>query len=437
MIFSLKRNDKKRKRQKVKNKICENPRNLPAGRQVCEKLFGAQNMNKLNILFLSSWYPNRLLPTLGNFVQKHAEAVAVHANVVALFVCSDSDCKQKYEVVESTLNGVYTINVYYKKVTHLIPLISQIQKANRYFKAHLIGFEIAKQKLKQIDLVHHNILYPAGIFAWYLKKFKGIPYIITENWTGYLPSKNTHRGWLEKMLSKKIAYNASYITPVSKDLQDAMKSHGFDTKYEIIYNVTDTKLFHPSNSNKPTEKIKIVHISTLDDPHKNISGMLRVAEKLSKQRNDFEIWFIGDGDTAPHIKTAKELNIHNTFAFFDGTKTTSEVAEIMRNSHCFLLFSNYENLPCVMVEALASGIPIVSSTAGGIPEHITENLGLLVKPLDEPALLNALNKAIDNIKAGKYNSAELSNYAINNFSYEKVGEKFVALYEKILNEKKY
>ena len=391
--------------------------------------------NKLNVLFLSSWYPNRLLPTLGNFVQKHAEAVAVRANVVALFVCSDSNNTQKYEVVESTLNNVFTINVYYKKVNHSFPLISQIQKANRYFNAHLIGFKIAKQKLKQIDIVHHNILYPAGIFALYLKKFKSIPYIITENWTGYLPSKNTYRGWLETMLSKKIARNASYITPVSKDLQDAMKSHGFNTNYEIIYNVTDTKLFHPLIENKTPEKVKIVHISTLDDPHKNISGMLRVCEKLSKQRTDFEIWFIGDGDTKPHIKTAKDLNIHNTFAFFDGTKTTSEVAEIMRKSHCFLLFSNYENLPCVMVEALASGIPIVSSTAGGIPEHITENLGLLVKPLDETALLNALNTAIENIKAGKYNSAELSNYAIDNFSYEKVGEKFVALYERILANK--
>ena len=391
--------------------------------------------NKLNILFLSSWYPNRLLPTLGNFVQKHAESVAVHANVAALFVCSDSNNKQKYEVVESTLNGVLTINVYYKKVNHSIPLFSQLQKANRYIKAHLIGLKIANQKFNRIDLVHHNILYPAGIISWYLKKFKGIPYIITENWTGYLPSKKTHRGWLETMLSKKIACNASYITPVSKDLQDAMKSHGFDTNYEIIYNVTDTKLFTPSKENKIPENVKIVHISTLDDPHKNISGMLRVCEKLSRQRSDFEIWFIGDGDTTPHIKTANDLDIHKTFAFFDGTKTTSEVAEIMRNSHCFLLFSNYENLPCVMVEALASGIPIVSSTAGGIPEHITDNLGLLVKPLDEPALLNALNKAINNIKAGKYSSAELNNYAINNFSYEKEGEKFVALYERILADK--
>lgn len=404
---------------------------------------------KLNILFLSSWYPNRVLPTLGNFVQKHAEAVALRCNVIALHVCSDANNEQKYEVVESTINNVLTINVYYKKVEHSIPLISQIQKAGRFFKAHMIGLKIANQKFDTlpagqagIDLVHHNILYPAGIIAWYLKKFKDIPYIITENWTGYLPSKNTKHSSIQKFISKKIARNASCITPVSKNLRDAMIGHGFDTKYEIIYNVTDTKLFYPSPSEAlakegvkgkiKKDKIKIVHISTLDDAHKNISGMLRVTEKLSKLRNDFEIWFIGDGDASPHIKTATDLNILNTFAFFDGTKTTSEVAEIMRNADCFLLFSNYENLPCVMVEALASGIPIVSSTAGGIPEHITENLGILVKPLDEVGLLNALNHAIDKIKAGKYNPEELSNYAINNFSYEKVGEKFVDLYERIL-----
>ncbi len=392
---------------------------------------------KLNILFLSSWYPNRVLPTLGNFVQKHAEAVALQSNVVALFVCSDTDNKKKYEVIESTLNNVFTINVYYKKVTHSIPIFSQIQKANRYIKAHLIGLKIANKKLSSIDLVHHNILYPAGIIAWYLKKFKRIPYIITENWTGYLPSKNSPRGWIERVLSKKIAHNANCITPVSKDLRDAMISHGFDTKYEIIYNVTDTKLFYPSHTEvkQKLDKIKIVHISTLDDAHKNISGMLSVAQKLSTTRKDFEIWFIGDGDTTPHIKTANDLNILNSFAFFDGIKTTTEVAEIMRNAHCFLLFSNYENLPCVMIEALASGIPIVSSTAGGIPEHITESLGILVKPLDESALLEALNKVIDNIKAGKYNSTELSNYATNNFSYEKVGEKFIDLYERILKQK--
>ncbi len=389
---------------------------------------------KLNILFLSSWYPNRVLPTLGNFVQKHAEAVALQSNVAALYVCSDANCKQKYEVVHSVIKNIFTVNVYYKKVEHSIPLLSQIQKLNRYIRAHLMGLKEIDKNFGAIDLVHHNILYPAGAIALYLKRKKNIPYIITENWTGYLPSKKMKFGFLQTRLSKKIARHASYITPVSRDLKEAMINLGFNSNYEIVYNVVDTKLFYPQLNKSSNRKIKLLHISTLDDAHKNISGMLRIVEELSKQRTDFEMWFVGDGDTSPHIKTAIELGILNLFAFFDGAKSTSEVAEIMRNADCFVMFSNYENLPCVIIEALASGLPIVSSTAGGIPEHITDNLGYLVQPLDENGLLKSLNKAIDNIKSGKYNTNELSDYSKNNFSYEKVSEKFHELYHRILKD---
>ncbi|MFL5763808.1 MAG: glycosyltransferase [Bacteroidia bacterium] len=386
----------------------------------------------MNILFTSSWYPNRVLPTLGNFVQKHAEAVALYQNVSALFVCSDANVKGTYEIVESTVHNVYTVNVYYKKVNHSIPLLASFQKARRYMKAHELGLQQIRKKMPEIDLVHHNILYPAGMFALRLKKKSGLPYIITENWTGYLPSKATKTSLIQKLLSRRIARNASFITPVSLDLKNAMIAHGFETNYEIIYNVMDTKLFHPLKEKRLRDKIRFVHISTLDDPHKNISGMLRVAEKLSQTRTDFEMWFIGDGDTAPHIETAKTLKIYDRFAFFDGAKKTAEVAEIMRNADCFLMFSNYENLPCVMVEALASGIPVVSSTAGGIPEHITEALGMLVKPLDEEGLLNAVNNAMENIRSGKYDPQKLSDYAVANFSYEKIGERFSDLYHRIL-----
>jgi len=390
---------------------------------------------KLNILFLSSWYPNRVLPTLGNFVQKHSEAVALQCNVSALFVCSDANCKQKYEITKTVIKDVYTVNVYYKKVDHAIPLLSQVQKLNRYIRAHLMGLKEIDKNFGAIDLVHHNILYPAGAIALYLKRKKNIPYIITENWTGYLPSKKMKFGFLQTRLSKKIARHASYITPVSRDLKKAMINLGFNSNYEIVYNVVDTKLFYPQLNKSSNRKIRLLHISTLDDAHKNISGMLRVVEELSKQRTDFEMWFVGDGDTSPHIKTAIELGIFNLFAFFDGAKSTSEVADLMRNADCFVMFSNYENLPCVIIEALASGLPVVSSTAGGIPEHITENLGMLVQPLDEKALIKSLNKVINNIQSGKYNEIELSDYAKNNFSYEKVSEKFHELYHRIIKDK--
>lgn len=385
---------------------------------------------KLTVLFLSSWYPNRVMPTLGNFVQKHAEAVALHSDVIALFVCSDAGCTQTFEIVESNINKVYTINVYYKKVNHAIPFISQLQKLLRYIRAYKKGLLAVEKKAGRVDIVHHNILYPSGIIAWYLKKTKNIPYVISEHWTGYLANKKTKIGFWQKWISKIIARNASAILPVSNDLKNAMQASGLPGNYTVVYNVADNQLFYPLLNKASGRKIRFLHISTLDDAHKNISGMLEAVASLFAQRKDFEFWFVGDGDTTPHIETAARLNIYNSAAFFDGTKTTHEVAELMRNADCFVLFSNYENLPCVLIEAMASGIPVISSTVGGIPEHITADYGILLPPGNKQELVSALNGMIDAIRQEKYSAEHLNDYAKANFSYESVSRNLHFIYQK-------
>ena len=387
---------------------------------------------KRNILFLSGWYPNRVLPTLGNFVQKHAEAVALHSNVAALHVCADASCVQDFEVTETTVNNVFTVNVYYRKVRHGIPLLSQAQKLRRNLKAWSIGLQHVTKKLGHIDLVHHNILYPSGMIALDLKRKKRIPYIVTEHSTAYLPSKNRSMGFIESMLSKRIARNASFITPVSGDLKKAMLQQGLAGNYEVVYNVVDTKLFSPSKTKTGNARIRFLHISTLDDAHKNISGMLRAVAALSKRHTGFQCHFIGDGDTAPHIATAKQLGIYNSFAFFEGTKTTQEIAALMAEADAFLLFSNYENLPVVIIEALASGLPVLSSDVGGIHEHITPGRGILVEAKNEKALEQGMEQLMANIHAGRYDAAALAAYAEEHFSYEKVSATFHHLYQQVL-----
>lgn len=389
---------------------------------------------KLNILFLSGWYPNRVFPTLGNFVQKHAEAVALKSNVIALNICADSSCEKKLELTETTIKNVKTINVYYKKVTHKIPGIAQFQKTIRTIRAYSQGLKTVRSHYKNIDIIHHNILFPSGLVALYLKRIKHIPFLITEHSTAYLTSKNVSLGYIEKSLSATITKNAEFICPVSDDLKNAMISKGFTGNYEVVYNVVDTKLFKPVTDKAQKAKIGFLHISTLDDDHKNITGMLNVVARLQKLRNDFECYFIGDGDITPHVITARGLGIYNSAAFFDGTKTTTEISELMKNSDCFLMFSNYENLPVVMIEAFACGLPVISSDVGGIKEHLINERGKLVKRNDEEALLIAMNEMIDEIRDNKYNKEDIAAYAADNFSYEKISERFHTLYSRIIKK---
>jgi glycosyltransferase involved in cell wall biosynthesis len=141
---------------------------------------------------------------------------------------------------------------------------------------------------------------------------------------------------------------------------------------------------------------------------------------------------IGDGDQLPFIDKAKQLSLNDEFLFFHGAKKTDEVAEMMKGSDFLLLFSNYENFPCVIAEAYSCGLPVVSTDVGGIAEHLTEKHGLLVKPKDEETLMHAIEKMLDHLH--DYDKEFLHDYAVKNFSYESVGSKYSDVYAEILNK---
>jgi L-malate glycosyltransferase len=377
----------------------------------------------LHILFLSSWYPNRIQPTLGNFVQKHAEAVARLHKVSALHACSDEKLNEKFEIVESEKDNVYTVNVYFK------PSANPFIHFSRYMNAHRLGYDLIRKNRGEMNIIHHNILFPAGLFALKLKRESGLPYLVTENWTGYLPQNSgAYKGFFRKRSTKKIAKGADLLTPVSLDLQNAMQKHGFSNKYEIVYNVVDTHLFKPPV--KINEKpFHFLHVSTLKDEHKNISGILRSYSHLLKKQADVKFTFIGDGDSKPHQNYALELGIPSEKIIFLGEQNPTNVSKHMQTANAFVLFSNYENLPCVMVEAMASGLPVIATRVGGIPEHLSKEFGFLVDARDEQGLLYSMEKVI--AEKNNFDPVKISSYAAANFSYEAIGKKFDVIYRKL------
>jgi glycosyltransferase involved in cell wall biosynthesis len=106
----------------------------------------------------------------------------------------------------------------------------------------------------------------------------------------------------------------------------------------------------------------------------------------------------------------------------------------MRQAACLVLFSNYENLPCVLIEAQASGLPAVATRVGGVPELLPEaSLGLLVPPGDESALAHALREVLT-AAPGRFDAAQLRERAVDHYSYPAVGQAFGAVYARILGQ---
>jgi glycosyltransferase involved in cell wall biosynthesis len=384
---------------------------------------------KIKILVLSSWYPYNNNPTFGNFNEKFAEASALYNDVSAIFVVGEENLNCNYKIDNFKKNNVNTYICYFKKPTNN-NFFQNILKFYKYFKSYRKLYKIVVKENGKPNLIHLNILYPVGIIALIFKVFYRLNYVISENWTGYLPSNKVNQKILATFITKTILKKASVIMPVTFDLKKALENIVNNARYKIIPNVTDTKYFYPNNSKTIKDKKVILHVSSLKDEHKNISGILRTIKNLHLKRQDFILNIVGDGDLTSHIEYMKKLELTNNIVNFHGKMEVKEIAETMRNSDIFVLFSNYENLPCVIVEALASGLPVVSSTAGGISEHISPENGILLEPKDEKALFDALDYMLDNFN--NYNKEMLHNYAIDNFSYENVGKKLTEIYSQII-----
>jgi len=102
----------------------------------------------------------------------------------------------------------------------------------------------------------------------------------------------------------------------------------------------------------------------------------------------------------------------------------------MNTHHVFLMFSNYENLPCVIAEALTVGLPVISTDVGGISEMLNEENGILIAAKDETQLEEKLNSFFTN--STLYNRYEISENAKKVYNTDVVGQQFLELYHKIL-----
>jgi glycosyltransferase involved in cell wall biosynthesis len=129
---------------------------------------------------------------------------------------------------------------------------------------------------------------------------------------------------------------------------------------------------------------------------------------------------------------ASDLKIPDGLVSIQGSKSERDIAEIMRASDVFVLFSNYENLPCVISEALMTGLPVISTHVGGIPEMLDDTNGILIKPGDEEALLKSLVMMITRYET--YDKKAISERAQKIYSCAEVADQYLEVYEKILTD---
>jgi len=367
-----------------------------------------------NVLFLSSWYPSRVHTTLGNFVRYHALAASKYNSINVLYIVADDNVKD-YEIKYFQDHELKTTIVYFKR---------GIFKYLNYFVAFTKGFHFVKEKNKlKFDIVHMNIMHPGIWQALYLKWRYKIPYVVSENWHGFQDLAKYNLSFLEMKLIKIGIRFSSVISPVSKQLKNCMINANYQAKYQIIPNVVDTDKFHIGELDTNKNNFTFLHVSTLDDSIKNVSGIIDAFEKIKHKNMVLKI--IGDGPVDWIIKKVSTLKTKNTVVV-ESEKTHDQIAKEMQKADVFVLFSNIENLPLVLIESISSGTPFIATKVGGIPELFNNELGRLVDAGSIDQLLSEMNFMVKN--PDFFNPSRIRSFAIKNYSNEEVGKKFNDLY---------
>jgi glycosyltransferase involved in cell wall biosynthesis len=372
----------------------------------------------LKVLFISSWFPNKLEPTNGNFVQRHAEAVALEHEVEILHCIGNFDQTEKYIYDDKVINGIRTLIIYYKNSNN------PLQNFYRRMKSYRLGF----LKMQMPDLVHANVLHNNMLFAVYLKKKYKIPFLVTEHWTALQHQNLPNTSGNIKRIAKYIAKNAGYILPVSENLLDSLRSIGIKTPMKVVSNVVNTKIFDIKKRDEDGTT-RFLHVSSLI-PRKRPDKIIETVFKLKQKGYNVALEIGGDGDIETLKNLVKKYNAEPFINVFDEI-SYAEVAEKMQKSDCFILFSDNETQGCVILESYACGKPVIATAVGGVPEFVKPGLGILIEKANE----NELYEAMENFATQKLqlkDAGSLRQFVTDHFSKESICRQFTDVYNDIL-----
>jgi glycosyltransferase involved in cell wall biosynthesis len=192
----------------------------------------------------------------------------------------------------------------------------------------------------------------------------------------------------------------------------------------------DTDLFHPGTS---PDRPYILCVARFSDPRKNVNLLLSAYATLKRRSASVPgLCLVGELPSTQVQKLLGELGIADA-VHMTGVKEGDELAELYRNALFFVLSSDEEGLGIVILEAMASGLPVVSTACGG-PATVVEDgkTGLLTPVGDAQALAEAMQRLLSDPALRRSLGCEARRTAEERFSLSATGKIFLEQYDLVL-----
>ncbi|MEZ0333673.1 MAG: glycosyltransferase family 4 protein [Gemmatimonadales bacterium] len=248
---------------------------------------------------------------------------------------------------------------------------------------------------------------------------------------GDLPVVVSHRSeipdhWAPRALTRWLWRRADRVVAVCESLGQEIRRASPHQRYTVIPDGVDLARFRPTLRRRPSSRVRCLAVARLVE-RKGLRELIRAIAMLERERCEVEIVGAGSDELALR-QLAASLGIPDRVVF-SGLPDRESLARRYREADIFTLASWEESFGDAFADALASGLPIVGSNVGGIPELVRHGQnGLLVPPRDPVALASAIRHLAEHpelrARMGRQNRAD----AEANLSWDRVVQRYLSTY---------
>jgi len=319
-----------------------------------------------------------------------------------------------------------------------------IRKTNRHYwtQPEILDYSVRAARYARrlvdttdYDLCHAFFAIPCGAIAYGLRG--RLPYIVSLRGSD-VPGFNSRFNWMNAGLKpafRRVLAGASAVQANSEGLMKLAHLTSPDTPIDIIYNGVDCRQFSPagsaSGSSEENVAAKLVSVCRLIG-RKGIDDLIRALPAIKAGLGPVELTVVGAGNLKDSLSALAESEGVGRDITWLGAVDHDELPAIYRRSDLFVLPSHFEGMSNALLEAMASGLPVVVTATGGADELIDGN-GLIVGAGDSGALGRAVIDILGDASKGRAYGARSREIA-NRFSWGNVARQYLKTYEQVMGK---
>jgi L-malate glycosyltransferase len=289
---------------------------------------------------------------------------------------------------------------------------------------NLLRSYVTKQGLP--DIIHGHAAMWGGHAAMLVASDLGRPYIVTEHASSVLMMRLSRA---DRRRVATVYRNADRVIAVSGALKKSVDLIAGRRVAEVIPNAVDSAFFDLPARSRRSEPFVFLTVGDLVHS-KRIDAVLQAFARLRKTSNEIRLVIVGTGKE--EIRLRKFAASLGDSVEFTGALPRRMVRQRMWQANALVLPSDFETFGVVLIEALATGLPVVATRCGGPEEIVTPEVGALVPPDDEDALVAAMASTM----ARRFEPADLRDVVRRRFDYSVVAKSLCRTYEMLMHRRK-